>query len=1182
MRGKRTDVWSWLACVLGLVVLLAGLSFSQTQTEGTISGTITDETGGVVPGVKVTATNQGTGQVQGTTSNDLGRYVFVNLHFGTYDVAAEKQGFARCVNTGVRLDPAASVQLTCRLKVGSISESVTVQAQELSVQTEDSKVAHVINDTQMQEIPVNGRNFASLLALQPGVEQEFAFNSFQGSGFSIFATESTHVNGLRGDENNIQIEGSPSTRTRGNGAVTAPPSMDAIGEVNIVTTGYLPEYSRAGGGQVIIQMKSGTERYHGSAYEYLRNDAMDARNYFAVAPTPKSILKYNNFGYSFGGPVIPGKKKLFFYWSQEWTRIASSYTLTATVPSELARHGNFSEYCAANDAACPKVPSYLANTNGLGVTGSNFPNDTIPQSLWSPNGAAFVGVMALPNQPGLSNNSIQQIPQPNTIRTETVKFDSQFDSIKSHLSVSLRHYRADNFDDGFAGSSRLMNWNIQLPERGGTIDFTTTFSPTLLNDFTFTSTEDIVHVNLPSGPGLNRTGLGINFPFLFGDASKDIAGKTPTITVSGFDTVNGSTNAYPSGSIGHVWQWQDTVSKNRGAHLLKFGVWIERDGEDDNDQLAIGGGAVNEPPNLNGAFRFAASRSVNPATTGVPLADVLLGNFDDYQELGFRNRTPWSANQYGLFAQDTWKATRRLTISGGLRWDYYAPYSSKYCNWSTFDPFFYSNAPGVKQVVDPTTGFIVGGNPYNGIAAPCTKLPSDAVGHLKGVFGVPLTASNLGATNQRLIDTGIMRGLPAGIFEKHYRNIQPRLGFAWDPTGSGKTSVRASAGIFYAHITLSDSTLLGKNVPFQTAAQVFGEKADCPGAALDVSRNCLASGGVLPQLPIPISGGDPISPIPVVYQWSANVQRMLPGDTLVEAGYVGTRARHLAVNADFNQYRLGVLPGLIAANGGPTNAPANLAAANAPYPGFGQTMVGLNNANSRYDSLQVSAQRRLHHGLQFGVSYTYSHAYDDGSNRYANAVDTYNVGLNWGPPDWQRNNILGINYVYDLPFLTKSHSLSGKLLGGWEIAGFVSYASGHPYNIVSGSDVAVVGDNFNQNANRISGCNPNSGPHSRTQWFDTHCFLTPFSGTFGNAGRNSTWGPGGGNWDFALYKNGAVTERLRYQFRTEFFNVLNHPSFNCDGCIDHGNSNTLGDSSFGQPTGTNDPREIQLALRFMF
>jgi len=1180
MKNSFSSLGFFAISFASVMFFLTSLSFGQTQTQGTISGTITDSSGGVIPGVAVTATNTGSGLTRTSPTNDTGRYVFVNLPFGTYDISAQKEGFAQCVNHRVVLDPAGTLEVNCSLRVGAVSEKVEVQAQTLTVQSEDSKVARVITDTQMTEIPVNGRNFASLLALQPGVEQEFAFNSFQGSGFSIFATENTHVNGLRGDQNNIQIEGAPSTRTRGNGAVTAPPSMDAIGEVNIVTTGYLPEYARAGGGQVLIQMKSGTEQYHGSAYEYLRNDALDARNYFANAPTPKSILKYNNFGYSFGGPVVPHKKKLFFYWSQEWTRIASSYTLTASVPSALARQGNFSEYCAAG-LPCPTVPAYLNGTDGL-VGGQPFPNDTIPQGLWSPNGGAFVGVMAVPNQPGLSNNSIQQIPQPNTVRTETVKVDSQFDRIKSHLSVALRHYTADNFDGGFAGSSRLMNWQIQLPERGATIDLTTTFSPTLLNDFLFTSTEDIVHVNLPSGPGLDRKSLGINFPFLFGDASKDIAGKTPTITVSGFDTVNGSTNAYPSGSIGHVWQWQDIVTKVRGPHLIKFGVWVERDGEDDNDQLAIGGGSVNEPPNLNGAFRFAASSSVNPATTGAPLADVLLGNYDDYQELGFRNRTPWNGMQYGLFAQDTWKASPRLTISGGLRWDYYAPYASKYCNWSTFNQFFYSQTLGIKQVVDPNSGFVVSGNPYNGIAAPCDRLPTSAVGHLKGVFGQPLTSSNINSINQRLVDAGIMRGLPDGIFQQHYRNFQPRLGFAWDPTGSSKTSIRASAGIFYAHITLSDSTLLGKNVPFQTAAQIFGGKADCPGAALDSSRTCLASTGALPQLPIPVSGGDPVSPIPVVYQWSANVQHMFPAETLIEAGYVGTRARHLAVNADFNQYRLGVLPSLFAAAGGQANAPPNLPAANAPYPGFGQTMVGLNNATSQYDSLQVSAQRRLQHGLQFGVSYTYSHAYDEGSNRYANAIDTYDVGLNWGPPDWQQNHILGINYVYELPFLRTSHSFAGKALGGWEVAGFFAYGSGRPYNVIVPSDAAEVGDNFNQNAELVSGCDPNKGPHSRTQWFTQNCFTTPTGGTFGNAGRNSVWGPSSWNLDFALYKNGPITDRLKYQFRTEFFNVFNHPSFNCGSCVDGSQNNALGDSSFGVPTGANDPREIQFALRLTF
>ena len=1152
------------------MIILATLSLAQTQTYGTVSGTIQDPSGGVVPGAKVTATNKATGQTETSVTNGDGRYVLSNLPTGTYDVAAEKEGFARCVNAGVILNPASSVQLICQVKVGATTETVTVAAQALSVQTEDPKVSRVITDTQMQEMPVNGRNFASLLALQPGVQTEFAFNSFQS--MNIFATEGTHVNGLRGDENNVQIDGSPSTRTRANGATTAAPSMDAIGEINIVTSGYMPEYARAGGGQLIVQMKSGTQNYHGSAFEYLRNDALDGRNFFARPPSPKNILKYNNFGYSFGGPVIPGKNKLFFYWAQEWTRLRTSYTNVATVPDALARQGNFTDYCAAA-LSCPVVPAYLNGVGGL-VAGQPFPNNTIPQALWSSNGAAFVSVMAPPNQSGISNNNIQQIPAPQNNRTESIKVDAQFDSIKSHLAVSLRHYRSDWFDGGFAGSSRLENWNIQLPERGGTIDFTTTFSPTLLNDFSFTSTEDIVHVLLPSGPGLNRTALGINFPFIFGDISKDIAGKTPTIQVSGFDTVNGSTNAYPSGSIGHVWQWQDIVTKTHKQHVFKFGVWVERDGEDDYDQLSIGG---TEPPNLNGSFDFGASASQNPATTGAPLADVFLGNFDVYQELGFRNRTPWVGNQIGFFGQDTWKVTPKLTFSGGLRWDYYAPYHSKLCNFSMFDPFFYSHAPGQQQVIDPATGFIVGGNPFNGVAAPCNGLPNSAIGHF-GVYGEPVTPATIGSINQRLINDGIVRGLPPEILPKHYRNFQPRFGFAYDPAGNGKMSIRGSAGIFYNHLTLNDSSgaLFGKNVPFQTAAQIFGGNSDCPGAPLSTTRAC--AGVVTPStaapLPIPISAGDLTGDIPLVYQWSTSVQRMLPSETLLEVGYVGTRGRHLALNYDLNQFPLGVLPTLEARF--PSDPSGNVAAAFAPYPGFGRLIAGLNNTTSQYDSLQISAQHRGNKGLQFGVSYTYSKAHDFGSNRYATAVDTYDLRYNSGPPDWQRNHLFTANFVYELPWLRHTTSFAGKALGGWELAGVLALASGSPFNITADTDAAIVGNDFSQNASLVSGCDPNSGPRTINQWFKTACFVAPTDGMFGNAGRNSVWGPPTKNFDLAVYKNGPIyDEKLRYQFRAEFFNVLNHPSFN-------NLSAGISSGSFGTITGANDPREIQFALRLLF
>ena len=1171
MRAWRFTV----SCVLFLAAyLFFGASlYGQAQVLGKISGVIMDSSGAVIPQAHITVTNKETGQTFRTTTNDSGYYVALNLPAGTYDVSAEKEGFQRCTDANVHLDPAESVQLTCTMQVGQMTQEVTVQSGAQTVQTEEGRVSRVINDTQIQEIPVNGRNFATLLALQPGVIQAVSFNSFQS--MNLFATQDTHVNGMRGDANNLQIEGSPSTRTRANGAMVAAPSIDAIGEINIVTTGYMPEYSRGAGGQILLQMRSGTEQYHGEAYEFVRNDDLDSRNFFS---STVSTLKFNNFGYNFGGPVIPksSEKKLFFFWSQEWNRIRTTGTTVATVPSALARTGNFSEYCNFG-LPCPIVPAYLDGVGGL-VAGQPFPNDTIPQSVWSPNGAAFVQMMAAPtitcpatgctSASQLGSNFIQEIRSPSNDRKETLKVDYEMEKIKSHLAVALRHYTQDALPSwGTSGSSQLLQIGPVFPERGATVDLTTNFSPTLLNDFAFTATEDIVHVNLSLGKGLDRSSLGVDYPYIFGDASKDIAGKIPTVNVNGFDTISGL--PYPSGSVGKVFSFQDVLTKVKGQHTFKTGVWIEQDGENDRDQVRVTpGSASGIGNNLNGTFTFDGS---NLSTTSqAPLADAFLGNFGVYSELGFRNYTPWVAVQKGVFAQDSWKFRSNLTIQGGLRWDYFPPYHSRWCNFASFDPLFYSHLPGIQQTVDPTTGLVTSGNPYNGIAVPCGQLPRSAIGHF-AVFGQQLTAANFDAINQQLRDDGMQRGLPAEIFEKHYANLQPRLGFAWDPLGRGTTSIRGGAGIFYNHFTLSDVTLMGGNTPFQLAAEVKGStattgRADCPGAQLDASRNCRATpAGALP-LPIPMTGGDIVSKIPVVYQWNFTFQHMFPQNTLVEVGYVGTRARHLVVNSDLNQLQAGT-----------TFANPNTAiAALSPYPGLGGLTVGLNDSSSKYDSLQISAQRRLTKGLQYGVAYTFSHSNDFGSDLYANAVNTYNLKYNYGPTDWNRNNVLILNYVYDLPFFKESNSLTGRVAGGWEVAGVLAFEGGTPNTIGNAlGDQAGVGEDFGQHAALVSGCNPNAGPRTVAQWFKTACFQNAAQGTFGNSGRGAVWGPGPRNWDFALYKNGKATERFSYQFRAEFFNVLNHPSFNS---IDTG----VGDGAFGHVNGANDPREIQFGLKMFF
>ncbi len=1177
-RPKIRYLATWL--VLGLSFCFAVPGFSQTQVLGTISGTISDKSGAVIPEAQVTATNKGTNLSHTTTTNEAGYFVFSNLPAGTYDIATEKTGFQRSVRTGVILDPAGRVDLSIILDVGQVTQTVEVQAQALVVQTEEAKVSRVLNNTQITEIPTNGRNFASLLGIQPGVIQAFSFNSFQA--MSLFATQCTSVNGLRGDANNLQIEGSPSTRTRANGASVAAPSLDAIGEVNIVTTGYMPEYSRGAGGQVLVQMRSGTQQYHGSGYEFLRNNSLDARNFFSPTVTN---LKYNNFGYTFGGPIIPHHDKLFFFWSQEWSRIRTSGVGTATVPTDLNRQGDFSDACAAG-LPCPVVPTYLNGVDGL-VAGQHFPNNTIPQSLWSPNGAAMVLAMAPPTTSGTGTNWVQNVPSPANESRYSIKVDWQIDKIKSHLAVALRHYYQDTLPSwGTAGNgtNALLQIYPTFPERGGTVDLTTNFSPTLLNDFTFTATEDIVHVNLGQGqgsiggitgggPGLQRNNLGITFPYIFGDASKDIGGKIPTVNVSGFAGYSGL--PYPSGSVGHVYTLQDVVTKIHSNHMIKTGLWVEWDGENDHDQVRVTPGSSSGiGNNLNGTFTFDGSNTAT--TTGAPLADAFLGNFGAYSELGFRNQTQWAARQIGVFAQDNWKVTPRLTIQGGLRWDYFPPYHANWCNFSTFNPANFSTRPGTVEIVDPVTGTVRGGNPYNGISVPCSQLPQSAIGHF-AVFGQQVTAQNINSINQQLRYYGLQTGLSPSIFPSYYNLFQPRLGFAWDPWGKGTTSIRGGAGIFYNHFTLSDVTLMGGNSPFQLASEVIGGRADCPGYILSAQQNCVAppppnsTGFVGLPLPIPVTGQDLLSKVPGVYQWNISVQHQLPQDTLLEVAYVGTRGRHMVVNSDLNQLQEGT-------KYLPQNAGVNVAAL-FPYPGLGGLTTALMQTNSRYDALQVSVQRRLNKGLQYGVSYTYSNTFDYGSDLYANAIDTYNLAYNFGPANYARRNNLIINYVYQLPFFKGQSGPEAAILGGWQLSGVLAFTSGVPYTITNSTgDVAGVNSDFGQYGNRLAGCNVSGGPRNVAEWFNTSCFVNAAQGTFGNAGRNSVWGPGNSNWDFALFKNGKITERFNYQFRAEFFNFLNHPSFGCGGCV----GNQIGSGSYGQITGANDPREIQFGFKLLF
>lgn len=1172
--------------------LISLSAWAQMAALGTINGVIADPSGAVVPDVKVTVTNTATHQTGQAFTNQSGFFVVPNLPSGDYDVKAEKQGFEACVTVGIHLDPAQTVHANCTMQLGQMTQSVEVQAPTVQVQTSQAEVTRTVDANQVADLPVNGRNFVSLFGLQPGVVQSFSFNSFQA--MSLFASQCTQVNGLTGESNNLLIDGIPATRTRANGATVAMPSQEAIGEVNIVTTGYMPEFSRAAGGQFVTTLKSGTDHYHGNVFYYFRNDALDSRNFFS-ATVP--VLRFNDFGFTVGGPVIPKRHKLYFFLAQEWQREISGNTWTGTVPSATDRTGDLAPYCAVFTTSCPTVPAYLGGQTVDGevlTAGAPFPGDVIPTSLFSANGSAMATRFYLqPNtitQPGTAFpfegglNFITLYNNTENAHLYSIKVDYNMTE-KNHLMVSLRHYYGTTASaaDGTGASSALLQQNYIWPSRGAAVDLATTFSPTLLNDFTAGANEDINHIEVPSGSyggdGVDRGSLGITYPYVIagGAASKDIAQKIPTLILSGFDTVSGL--PYPSGSVGHVYTAQDVVTKITGNHTIKFGVWYEHDGENDHDQVRVspGGGVGN---NLNGQFEFNASKS-DPNSTGSPLADILMGNFDNYSELGWRNYTPWYAQQIGFFGQDSWKITPHLTIQGGLRWDYFQPYRSSWCNFAMFQPLFYSTFPGVQQVVDPSTGFITSGNPYNGIGLPCNQLPTSAIGHF-AVLGQHLTEDNLASVNEQLQHYGMLKGLSPSIVAGRFDDFQPRLGFAWDPTGSGKSSIRAGAGIFYNHNTLSDVTLEGGVTPFQLAAQVFNGLADCPGSAVTALRTCLTTGAAAPNLPIPMTGSDMNNATPVVYSWNFTVEHMFFNDTLVSVGYVGNRGAHMPFNVDANQPPIGTFTN-------PANAAINSAALR-PYPGIGGTLNTQQEGESKYDALQVSVQRRLARDLQYNVSYTYSKAFDMADSIYAIATSTFDPHYNWGLASFNQTHNLIFTYVYQLPFARHSGSFIGQAAGGWTLSGDFVAQSGFPVNVTSNSDylgngvTSVGGTEF---AGVFPNCNYR-GSRTINEFFNTSCFYQPGltnsagqlivptgSTLFGTVARGAIEGPGTINWDLGVLKNGPITERIRYQFRAEFFNILNHASFN-------GVDSVVTDSTFGRVNSAISPRQIQFALKLLF
>ena len=1163
--------------VLSVCLLISQALFAQSDL-GTISGFVKDPSGGTIAGAKVTIQNKSGVERQATT-NESGYYTITNVPPGLYTVSVDVSGFKRFQSNEDKLDPSANLVVDATLSVGSSSQIVEVSASAVQLQTESASVQKLVTREQIDALEINGRNPIFMANLVPGTRggtlANLAFNFTQGP---------SNINGARTPESLITYDGAPAVRTRSNGTSIGAADLDSTEEIQILTADYAPEYGRSSGGQIRITSKSGSQVFHGAAYEYVRNTIFDAnpwqRNAVPATTGVTAPIHYNQFGYNIGGPFyIPNhfntnKTKVFWYWGEEWVRYIFTDTSSLAVPTLKMRNGDFSELLDPNNVFYHKAVVIMDPKTGLPFPGNIIPSpgSSSTGSVASANGLGILKAYPVPNLSTPINgnqNWFFSAQHPQYQRKDTVAVDI---NLSENQRLRLRRvyftfWEYQPLDGGTNETPKFFN----RPNQTNSIDYVWTISPTKVNEVLLTASKDNVHIPVDQAHFLDRTTVGLNYPYIF-PTGKEIQNRIPSVNMSAFSGLSGG--PYPSHSAGPIINMSDSFTWIKGNHTFKFGGLYEYDGENDNDEINVQ--ACNTcTNNQNGQFLFSdnGGKFVRPgfalASTGVAAANAALGLFDSYSEIGPRAYTVFRGSMWEGFGQDSWKARQNLTITYGLRYSVIVPYHAIWNNMIVFDANLYD--PGNAVTVDPKTGLITGtptiAQLYNGMVIPGSDFPASAMGR------VPAASSGL--------YNGLFRNLPNRYSDIQWGDIQPRLGIAYQL--NNKTVLRAGGGRFFTRLGVSDSVFLGGNPPFQPNASVSFGSADNPG------------GTGTNDVPLVVTTQSKAFKNPEAWAWNFTVERELFWKSLLSVGYVARRGVHLQRESDINQPTLAVA----AANPG-----VNINAIR-PYKGFGSIRETDNVANSMYDALQIAWNRRFSNTLQFGVSYTLSKSMDNGSNQRDVVPDTYNTSMLWGPSEFDARHIVIINYLYQLPLFRKQSGFAAKALGGWQISGITQFQTGLPCSVAAANDYAGVGldSNFGCGVNGqywVVNGNPKVigtfGPSG--QWFATTnpdgsaIFTAPAPGTFNTQRvRDLIYQPGYQNWNMGLFKTIPVNERLRFQFRAEAYNVWNHPNWcgnsGCSGTTNIGlnptNAATFGKVlSKGSGSSGQGERNLQLSLRLEF